>query len=347
MAPSALHHPPPRAPPFCLLLHTLSEPPSAGPGAWHRPRPPPPGPATAPLRSRPPPAAVPAAQGRPGRAENAGPSPAARSGDGALARPTCGLLGACAAACCGQGKARAGPGGGARSRAAYRAGDGRRRSARRGFSQRDWAERGGGCGGAGGRAGGEGGAELGAEWKRPSSPGRARRQHVTSLPERDPGKGGRERVAAAARRLGPAARRGRGLCLVRRGKGWRRRRWRQRRREGEARRGGARLSAAPPAAASAAARPPSAARGSACSPGAERRSRGPLPGPAPPYWSLPRPKAAIPRCRPAARPGLVVMLPGGPRSASGLTEASRSADLGGFRGAEMEKRVLGDLTVGN
>lgn len=148
--------PPPRAPPFCLLLHTLSEPPLAGPGAWHRPRPPPPGPATSPLRSRPPPAAVPAVQGRPGRAENAGPSPAARSGAEALARPTCGLLGACAAACCGQGKARAGPGGGARSRAAYRAGGGRRRSARRGLSQRDWAERGGGCGGAGGREGREG-----------------------------------------------------------------------------------------------------------------------------------------------------------------------------------------------
>lgn len=94
----------------------------------------------------------------------------------------------------------------------------------------------------GGRAGGEGGAELGAEWKRPSSPGRARRQHVTSLPERDPGKGGRERAAAAARRLGPAARWGRGLCRTRRGKGWRRWWWRRRRRrEGEARRGAAAL----------------------------------------------------------------------------------------------------------
>lgn len=197
----------------------------------------------------------------------------------------------------------------------------------------------------GGRAGGEGGAELGAEWKRPSSPGRARRQHVTSLPERDPGKGGRERAAAAARRLGPAARWGRGLCRTRRGKGWRRWWWRRRRRrrEGEARRGGARLPAAPPAAASAAARPPSAARGSACVPGAERRSRGPPPDPAPPYWSLPRPKAAIPRCRPVARPGLVVVRPGGPRSAAGLAEASRGADMGGFWDAEMERWVLGGL----
>lgn len=112
---------------------------------------------------------------------------------------------------------------------------------------------------------------------------------------------------------------------------------------GAARRGGARLPAAPPAAASAAARPPSAARGSACVPGAERRSRGPPPDPAPPYWSLPRPKAAIPRCRPVARPGLVVVRPGGPRSAVGLAEASRGADMGGFWDAEMERWVLGGL----
>lgn len=53
--------PPPRAPPFCLLLQTLSEPPSAGPGAWHRPRPPPPRPATTPLRFPSPHAVAPAA----------------------------------------------------------------------------------------------------------------------------------------------------------------------------------------------------------------------------------------------------------------------------------------------
>ncbi|KAM6097731.1 uncharacterized protein LJ206_001112 [Theristicus caerulescens] len=208
-APSA--SPPPRAPPFCLLLQTLSEPPSAGPGAWHRPRPPPPGPATTPLRFRSPHAVAPAAQGRAGRAEPAGPGPAARSFAGALARPSCGLLGACAAAWCGQGKARAGPGGGAQPRGCLPCGwraaalaSARPLSARLGRARRRRRLR------RGGRAGGEGGAELGAEWKRPSSPGRARRQHVTSLPERDPGKGGRERAAAAARRLGPAACRGRG-----------------------------------------------------------------------------------------------------------------------------------------
>lgn len=75
-------------------------------------------------------------------------------------------------------------------------------------------------------------------------PGRARRQHVTSLPERDPGKGGRQRDAAARRRPAASGRPPAGDGAAGRAGGLRR-----------ARRGGRRGEAA---------RPRSAPRGSSC-----------------------------------------------------------------------------------
>lgn len=107
--PPSLSSPPPARRHFVSSSRRSPNPPppltpSAGPGAWHRPRPPYPLSGPQPPRCRSPHAAAPVAQGR---AEPAVPVPAARSFAGALARPSCGLLGACAAAWCGQGE---GPG---------------------------------------------------------------------------------------------------------------------------------------------------------------------------------------------------------------------------------------------
>lgn len=161
-----------------------SEPPPAGPAAPHRPHSPPPGAAATHLRSTfltpppPPPRAAPGLQDPP--AQSPRPAPVAEPWRGlaaASSRPAPRPVRA------GGGPGRAGSrarpaaltvrvaGGGARSARPLSARLGRARRRRRRLRR-------------GGRAGGEGGAELGAEWKRPSSPGRARRQHVTSLPER-------------------------------------------------------------------------------------------------------------------------------------------------------------------
>ncbi|KAM4790022.1 uncharacterized protein ACIQIH_003370 [Cyanocitta cristata] len=175
---------PPRAPPFCLLLQTPPSPPPAGPATPHRPHSPPPGPAATHLRSAfltPPPLPPRAAPGvRNPPAQSPRPAPVAEPWRGlaaASSRPAPRPVRA------GGGPGRAGgrarpaaltvrvAGGGARSARPLSARLGRARRRRRRLRR-------------GGRAGGEGGAELGAEWKRPSSPGRARRQHVTSLPER-------------------------------------------------------------------------------------------------------------------------------------------------------------------
>ncbi|KAM7177585.1 uncharacterized protein RBU57_013122 [Macrochelys suwanniensis] len=134
-------------PPSCLLLHRLREPPSAELGAWARrpsarPGPDPPLPHTA----------------RPGPGGGAAPGGAARARPCGplLPEPWRGLAAASsgpalrrrAAAWCGHGEEKARP-----ALLTVR-GSGRRRSARGGLSQRDWAELGGGgCGGAGGRGG--------------------------------------------------------------------------------------------------------------------------------------------------------------------------------------------------
>lgn len=215
MAPGALHLPPPRAPPFCLLLQTLSKPPRPGLGPGTdlvclSPGPQPPPSASAPLIPAPPlPRATLGVQDAPTQALRPALLPElwrglAAASSGPALRP-------------GAGRGRPGPGraAGPSPGAAYRAGGGRRRSPRRGLSQRDWAERGGGggCGGAGGREGREGpSSELSGSGQAPRAgpavstsrhcPRETQEKAEGSAPPPLPATAGQPFAGAGGRRLG-------------------------------------------------------------------------------------------------------------------------------------------------
>ncbi|XP_071287220.1 spidroin-2-like [Agelaius tricolor] len=173
------------------------------------------GPSPAPLaspraRSHPPPLRVPhatspAAPGRAGRAGPAGAEPAARSCGGALARPSCGLLAACAAACAGRG--RPGPGGRqGPARGSYRAGGGRRRSLGAASLSATGPSAAAAAAAAAGRAGGREGregpsSELSGSGQAPrAGPAVSTSRHCPREPR------SRRKGARRHRRLGPSAR---------------------------------------------------------------------------------------------------------------------------------------------
>ncbi|XP_037999840.1 translation initiation factor IF-2-like [Motacilla alba alba] len=173
------------------------------------------GPSPAPLASprafsHPPPLRVPhatspAAPGRAGRAGPAGAEPAARSCGGALARPSCGLLAACAAACAGRG--RPGPGGRqGPARSSYRAGGGRRRSLGAASLSATGPSAAAAAAAAAGRAGGREGregpsSELSGSGQAPrAGPAVSTSRHCPREPR------SRRKGARRHRRLGPPAR---------------------------------------------------------------------------------------------------------------------------------------------
>ncbi|XP_064502864.1 collagen alpha-1(I) chain-like [Pseudopipra pipra] len=267
------------------------------------------GPSPAPLapsraHSHPPPlrtphAAPPAAPGRAGSAGPAGAEPAARSCGGALARPSCGLLAACAAACAGRGR----PGPGERrgpARGSYLAGGGRRRSLGAASLSATGPSAAAAAAAAAGRAGGREGregpsSELSGSGQAPrAGPAVSTSRHCPREPRsRRKGARRRRRLGPPARPRGPGRPGGPGACVRGgrsggRGDG-----------AGAARRRSVpRLLLPPPPPRLGRAAPPGARR---APPGARRCPGTPAPpGPSMPGQSLPR------SARPAARPGPAV-----------------------------------------